>query len=76
MSVISLLISARRGFSEWRHRQQAYAELMTLDDHSLADIGIHRSQIGALVEGVRVPGLSEPTFAFPNREQFARRKEA
>jgi uncharacterized protein YjiS (DUF1127 family) len=76
MSVISLLISARRGFSEWRRRQQAYAELMTLDDHSLADIGIHRSQIGALVEGVRVPGLSEPTFAFPNREQFARRKEA
>jgi uncharacterized protein YjiS (DUF1127 family) len=76
MSVTNLLISAGRAFSEWRRRQQAYAELMALDDHSLADIGIDRSQIGALVEGVRVPGPAELTIAFPNREQFARRKEA
>jgi uncharacterized protein YjiS (DUF1127 family) len=76
MSVISLLISARRAFTEWRQRQRAYAELMTLDDHSLADIGIHRSQIGALVEGFHVPGPSAPAIPFPNREKFARRKEA
>ena len=40
MSVANLLISAGRRFSDWRHRQQAYAELMALDDHSLADIGL------------------------------------
>ena len=45
MSAVNLLISAGRRFSDWRHRQQAYAELMALDDHSLADIGLHRSQI-------------------------------
>lgn len=32
-------------FAEWRHRQQAYAELAALDDRSLADIGITRSEI-------------------------------
>jgi uncharacterized protein YjiS (DUF1127 family) len=76
MSMTNLLISAGRAFSEWRRRQQTYAELMALDDHSLADIGIHRSQIGAPVEGVRVPGPAELTIAFPIRERFARRKEA
>ena len=29
----------------WRRRQQAYAELYALDDRSLADIGITRSEI-------------------------------
>jgi len=32
-------------FAEWRRRQQAYAELVALDDRSLADIGITRSEI-------------------------------
>jgi hypothetical protein len=76
MSVISLLISARRAFSDWRRREQAYAELTALDDHSLADIGIHRSQIGGLVDGVRMPGLSSPPISAWNRESFARQKEA
>ena len=76
MSMINFLISAGRAFSEWRHRQQAYAELMALDDHSLADIGIHRSQIGGLVEGVRMPGPSSPQIPFQRQEKFARRKEA
>lgn len=31
--------------AEWRQRQQAYAELASLDDRSLADIGITRSEI-------------------------------
>ena len=30
---------------EWRQRQRAYAELASLDDRSLADIGITRSEI-------------------------------
>jgi hypothetical protein len=49
---------------------------MALDDHSLADIGIHRSQIAGLVEGVRMPESSTLPVAFPGGSQLARRKEA
>jgi uncharacterized protein YjiS (DUF1127 family) len=52
MSVINIFVAARNALSEWRRRNEAYAELMSLDDRSLADIGIHRSQIPALIEGV------------------------
>jgi len=76
MPMINLLISARRTFSEWRRREQAYAELTALDDHSLADIGIHRSQIGGLLDGVRMPGPSSPPIPVRNQEKFARRKAA
>ena len=76
MSVINFLISVGRGFSEWRRRQQAYAELMALDDRSLSDIGVHRSQIGALVDGVRVPDPYLPPSPLPSRDKFVRRKEA
>ena len=75
MSVVNLLISAARRFSGWRYRQQAYAELMALDDHSLADIGLHRSQIASLVEGYRLPNPSSPV-PFPKSEKLARPKEA
>jgi uncharacterized protein YjiS (DUF1127 family) len=75
MSVVNLLISAGRHFSEWRHRQQAYAELMALDDHSLADIGLHRSQIASLVEGRRI-APSSPPVPFAKSEKLARPKEA
>ena len=75
MSVVNLLMSAGRRFSGWRHRQQAYAELMALDDHSLADIGLHRSQIAGLVEGYRSPNPSSPV-PFRNPEKLARPKEA
>lgn len=76
MSVINLLISAGRDFCERRRREQAYSELMALDDHSLADIGLHRSQIGALVEGIGIPEPSIPPIPSPSREKFARRKAA
>jgi uncharacterized protein YjiS (DUF1127 family) len=75
MSVVNLLISAARRFSAWRHRQQAYAELMALDDHSLADIGLHRSQIAGLVEGYRLPRPSSP-MPSRNPQKLARPKEA
>jgi uncharacterized protein YjiS (DUF1127 family) len=55
MFFISLFAAARNAFSEWRRRQRAYGELMALDDRSLADIGIHRSEIPAIVEGYRTP---------------------
>jgi uncharacterized protein YjiS (DUF1127 family) len=32
-------------FSAWRERERAYAELSALDDHTLADLGLHRSDI-------------------------------
>ena len=76
MSVVNLLISAGRRFSAWRHRQQAYAELMALDDHSLADIGLHRSQVAALVEGRRIAPSSPPPVPYPKPEKLARPKEA
>jgi uncharacterized protein YjiS (DUF1127 family) len=50
MSFLNLFISAGRAFSAWRRRERAYAELMALNDRSLADIGVRRSQIRALVE--------------------------
>ena len=61
MFFVSLFAAARNAFAEWRRRQQAYGELMALDDRSLADIGIHRSEIPAIVEGTR-----------PRREQRER----
>jgi uncharacterized protein YjiS (DUF1127 family) len=35
-----------------RARQLAYEELMSLDDHMLADIGITRGQIPGVISGV------------------------
>jgi uncharacterized protein YjiS (DUF1127 family) len=51
MFIVSFLAAAKNALSEWRRRQLAYAELSALDDRSLADIGINRSQIPAIVEG-------------------------
>ena len=56
MPILNLFISAGRAFADWRRRERAYGELMALDDRSLADIGIHRSQIRALLEGDDVRG--------------------
>jgi uncharacterized protein YjiS (DUF1127 family) len=62
MSILNLLISAGRAFAERGRQQRAYQELMALDDHALADLGIHRSQIRALLEGAD-PGKSAPAPA-------------
>ena len=51
MSLINLFVTARSALTRWRQRQRAYGELMALDDRSLADIGIRRSQIRGIVEG-------------------------
>ena len=76
MPVINLLFSAGKRFSDWRRRQQAYAELMALDNHSLADIGLHRSEIASLVEGYRMPNAPSAPVAFPKPEKLGRPKEA
>jgi len=51
MSLINVFVAAKAAIARWRQRQRAYDELMALDDRALADIGIHRSQIPAIVEG-------------------------
>lgn len=52
MSLINLFVAARAAIARRRQRRRALDELMALDDRSLADIGIHRSQIPGLVEGM------------------------
>jgi uncharacterized protein YjiS (DUF1127 family) len=51
MFLVNLIAAAKSALSDWRRRQQAYFELSSLDDRSLADIGIRRSEIPAIVEG-------------------------
>jgi uncharacterized protein YjiS (DUF1127 family) len=68
MSVLNLLNSAKEAFADWRRRERAYSELMALDDHSLADIGISRSDIRAICEGSHKP---EASVAVPQRGKFA-----
>ena len=51
MSLVNLFVAARSAIARWRRQQRAYGELMALDDRSLADIGIRRSEIPAIVEG-------------------------
>lgn len=60
MSLINLFVTARDAMARRRQRQRAYEELTALDDRSLADIGIHRSQIPALVEGIHSVARREP----------------
>lgn len=76
MSVINLLLSVGRSFSEWRRRDRAFAQLMALDDHSLADIGVHRSQIAGLIDGVKMPSDGCVPVRFPKVEKLVRHKEA
>ena len=49
MSLVNLFVAARNAIKNRRQRHRAFDELMALDDRSLADIGIHRSQISAFV---------------------------
>jgi uncharacterized protein YjiS (DUF1127 family) len=51
MSLISVFFAAKHALARRRQQHRAYAELASLDDRSLADIGLHRSQIPAVVEG-------------------------
>jgi len=69
MSVLNLLNSVREAFADWRRRERAYDELMALDDHSLADIGIRRSDIRAICEGSHA-ARSEALVPFPSRGEF------
>ena len=50
MSIVNMLVAARTALADRRDRRRAYEELAALDDHSLADIGLHRSQLDGTVE--------------------------
>lgn len=52
MSIVNMLVAARAALAERRDRRRAYEELAALDDRSLADIGLHRSQLPGMVERV------------------------
>jgi uncharacterized protein YjiS (DUF1127 family) len=55
--------------AEWRRRQQAYAELSQLDERSLADIGITRSDIPYVLSQPRAS--QAPVWAKANRHSHA-----
>ena len=63
MSLINLFVAARAAIARWRQRQRAYGELMALDDRSLADIGIRREEIRAIVEGFQAEPRRAPAPA-------------
>jgi uncharacterized protein YjiS (DUF1127 family) len=64
MSLINLFVAARSAIARWRQRQRAYGELMALDDRSLADIGIRREEIRAIVEGVHAEPRPAPAPSY------------
>jgi uncharacterized protein YjiS (DUF1127 family) len=76
MFFVNLVAAAGNAITEWRHRQQAYTELMSLDDRSLADIGIRRSEIPAIVEGYHEASPKPREREVPEDGIFAHRKLA
>src|SRR3954453_9975129 len=52
MSIVNMLVAARAALAERRERRRAYEGLAALDDRSLADIGLHRSQLPGMVESM------------------------
>jgi uncharacterized protein YjiS (DUF1127 family) len=50
MSLINLAVAAVGAWARWRQRRRAHYELTALDDHSLADIGIRRTDIPAIFD--------------------------
>jgi len=53
--IVSLAKYAMRKLSAWRRRQEAYHTLIALDDRTLADIGLERDEIPALVKVMHDP---------------------
>jgi len=50
-SIINALRAPLSALAEWRRREIARAELESLDDRTLADIGISRAEIPFVVTG-------------------------
>ena len=52
MSLINVFVAVRNALIDGRRRRRDYDQLMALDDRFLADIGMHRSQLPAIVEAM------------------------
>jgi uncharacterized protein YjiS (DUF1127 family) len=68
-SVVSALKAAVSAVAEWRRREIARAELESLDDRTLADIGINRAEIPFVVSG-RLR-RAEPAYGHAAAPSFA-----
>ena len=50
MTTITSIFRALAGsFKAWRERERTFSELNSLDDHTLADLGLRRSDIPLVV---------------------------
>ena len=70
-SIVSASKAAISALAEWRRREIARAELESLDDRTLADIGINRAEIPFVVAGryrrpTPVFGTAAPTALAAN----------
>ena len=74
MSIVNILVAARAALADRRDRNRMHEELAALDDHSLADIGLHRSQLPGMVESLYES--LELDAAPTSIQNFARRTEA
>jgi uncharacterized protein YjiS (DUF1127 family) len=59
MSLINLFVAARNAMARRQRQRRAIDELLALDDRSLADIGIHRSQIMGAADRFSAPSPAE-----------------
>ena len=73
MSIVNILVAARAALADRRDRNRMHEELAALDDHSLADIGLHRSQLPGMVE--RLYESLELDAAPTSIQNFARQTE-
>jgi len=54
--LIQAAVDLARAYRRWRERERAVAELASLDDTMLADLGFHRSEIRSAVIDAEGPG--------------------
>jgi len=54
--MFTIVSAAVRGLRAWQERQRVLNELYAMDDRSLADIGLRRSDIPFVVTAQPVPG--------------------
>lgn len=76
MSLINIFASAGRAIADWHRRQRAYEELMALDDHCLADLGIKRSDIAAYLAAGRRRADPPSAPAIGQEAVFGKRRPA
>lgn len=80
-SIGSVFEAAVAKVAEWRRREIARAELQSLDDRALADIGLTRGEIQLVIEGRYRPSIeplvgSVPTGVAANSNAAAARRVA